>query len=175
MNLRLFAFVVDRGIEPLCQDWESCILTIRWIHLVSCILCACVTESCRLAAVSCKSFLSLCGCILCLDGLLPSLCRCAPVLCTSVPLCPFLWPVPVTVLCVREGCGSWGMILACLWLCTKSVSFLFLKLYVDYMLYLCSLCHVQTMCYMPCANYMIYIGHVFYIILYVSHMFYVVY
>ena len=24
-------FVVDRGIEPLCQDWESCILTIRWI------------------------------------------------------------------------------------------------------------------------------------------------
>ena len=26
--------VVDRGIEPLCQDWESCILTIRWIdHL----------------------------------------------------------------------------------------------------------------------------------------------
>ena len=23
--------VVDRGIEPLCQDWESCILTIRWI------------------------------------------------------------------------------------------------------------------------------------------------
>ena len=27
----LFWFVVDRGIEPLCQDWESCILTIRWI------------------------------------------------------------------------------------------------------------------------------------------------
>ena len=25
-------YVVDRGIEPLCQDWESCILTIRWIH-----------------------------------------------------------------------------------------------------------------------------------------------
>ena len=24
-------FVVDRGIEPLCPDWESCILTIRWI------------------------------------------------------------------------------------------------------------------------------------------------
>ena len=23
---------MDRGIEPLCQDWESCILTIRWIH-----------------------------------------------------------------------------------------------------------------------------------------------
>ena len=22
--------VVGRGIEPLCQDWESCILTIRW-------------------------------------------------------------------------------------------------------------------------------------------------
>ena len=27
--------VVDRGIEPLCQDWESCILTIRWIDLVT--------------------------------------------------------------------------------------------------------------------------------------------
>ena len=26
-----FLLVVDRGIEPLCQDWESCILTIRWI------------------------------------------------------------------------------------------------------------------------------------------------
>ena len=26
--------VVDRGIEPLCQDWESCILTIRWIDLL---------------------------------------------------------------------------------------------------------------------------------------------
>ncbi len=26
------SLVVDRGIEPLCQDWESCILTIRWIH-----------------------------------------------------------------------------------------------------------------------------------------------
>ena len=25
---------MDRGIEPLCQDWESCILTIRWIHQV---------------------------------------------------------------------------------------------------------------------------------------------
>ena len=23
---------MDRGIEPLCQDWESCILTVRWIH-----------------------------------------------------------------------------------------------------------------------------------------------
>ena len=34
MNLKLFCwcFVVDRGIEPLCQDWESCILTSRWIH-----------------------------------------------------------------------------------------------------------------------------------------------
>ena len=27
----IFNIVVDRGIEPLCQDWESCILTIRWI------------------------------------------------------------------------------------------------------------------------------------------------
>ena len=37
MNLKLFCwcFVVDRGIEPLCQDWESCILTIRWIHHLS--------------------------------------------------------------------------------------------------------------------------------------------
>ena len=30
--------VVDRGIEPLCQDWESCILTIRWIHHVRALL-----------------------------------------------------------------------------------------------------------------------------------------
>ena len=22
--------VVGKGIEPLCQDWESCILTVRW-------------------------------------------------------------------------------------------------------------------------------------------------
>ena len=30
-------FVLDRGIEPLCQDWESCILTVRWIqHDVFC-------------------------------------------------------------------------------------------------------------------------------------------
>ena len=29
-----FIFVVDRGIEPLCQDWESCILTIRWIDQI---------------------------------------------------------------------------------------------------------------------------------------------
>ena len=30
-KFNLFNQVVDRGIEPLCQDWESCILTIRWI------------------------------------------------------------------------------------------------------------------------------------------------
>ena len=37
MNLKLFCwcFVVDRGIEPLCQDWQPCILTIRWIHHLS--------------------------------------------------------------------------------------------------------------------------------------------
>ena len=29
-----FIFVVDRGIEPLCQDWESSILTIRWIDQI---------------------------------------------------------------------------------------------------------------------------------------------
>ena len=31
-------FVVGKGIEPLCQDWESCILTVRWTDQLARIL-----------------------------------------------------------------------------------------------------------------------------------------
>ena len=32
LSTALISLVVDRGFEPLWQDWESWILTLRWIH-----------------------------------------------------------------------------------------------------------------------------------------------
>ena len=32
LKINRFAFVVDRGFEPLCPAWEAGILALRWIH-----------------------------------------------------------------------------------------------------------------------------------------------